>query len=155
TSASPPTPGPCALWLGPEALLHGDSHGDGDHSGTDFGLWTIFAHQADSAVERQGLTRYRLRSEIAPGAAQLAEPLTITSHGAIASATRPAPLSDDAVATRNFPLIDRGTAVGLGLSPREAALRRTDPNGGVRNLVIERGSWSPGPSPTTRTIEVR
>src|SRR4029077_20985621 len=111
-AATPPHAGPCALWLGPEALLHGD----------DRGLWTIFALQADSAVERQGLTRYRWRSEIAPGAASLVEPLTILSQGALDFATRSPPVSDDAVATRNFPLIELGIATGLGLSPREAAL---------------------------------
>jgi hypothetical protein len=151
TTASPPTRGPCALWLGPEALLHGDA----SRTGHDFGLWTIFALQADSAVERQGLTRYRWRSEISPGAASLSEPLTILSKGALDFATRSTPVSDDAVAIRNFPLIDRGIAVGLGLSPREAALRHTDPNGGVRNLVVSSGTWSPAPSPSIRTIEVR
>jgi hypothetical protein len=144
-AAGPPTPGPCALWLGPEALLHGDDHG----------VWTIFAHLADSAVERQGLTRYRWRSEIIPGAAQLAEPLSITSNGALDFATRSTPVTDEAVAIRRFPLIQRGIAVGLGLSAREAALRNTDPNGGVRNLIVDPGSWPGTPPPTARTIEVR
>jgi predicted Zn-dependent protease len=143
--AGPPPTGPCALWLGPEPLLHG-----GDH-----GLWTVFAHQADSAVERHGLSRYRRRAEIAPGAAQLTEPLSIASNGALDFATRSAPVTDDAVAIRRFSIIDRGVAVGLGLSPREAALRNTDPNGGVRNLVVSLGTWSATPSPTARTIEVR
>jgi hypothetical protein len=147
TSSTSPPPGPCALWLGPEALL---PKGDDDR-----GLWAVFAHQADSAVERQGLTRYRYRAEIAPGASQLPEPLTITSNGALDFATRSVPVSDDAVAIRNFPLVERGLAVGLGLSPREAALRRTDPNGGVRNLVVAPGTWPTTPSTTTRTIEVR
>lgn len=162
-TAAPPSPGPCALWLAPDALLHGAASASGTNAnaitgtrtGNDFGLWTIFALQADSAVERQGLTRYRWRSEIAPGAASLPEPLTILSKGALDFATRSTPVTDDAVAIRNFPLIDRGIAVGLGLSPREAALRHTDPNGGVRNLVISPGTWSPAPSPSTRTIEVR
>jgi hypothetical protein len=64
-------------------------------------------------------------------------------------------LTDDAVAIRQFPVIERGIAVGLGLTPREAALRNTDPNGGVRNLLVALGTWSAAPSPTTRTIEVR
>lgn len=144
-AAGPPTPGPCALWLGSEALLHGD----------DYGVWTIFAHLADSTVERQGLTRYRWRSEIAPGAAQLAEPLSITSNGALDFATRSTPVTDEAVAIRRFPIIHRGIAVGLGLSPREAALRHTDPNGGVRNLVVAPGTWPGTLSTTSRTIEVR
>ncbi len=137
TAATAPVPGPCALWLGPDAILH-----DGD-----LGLWSVFAHQADAAIERQGLTRYRLRSEIAPGASHLAEPLTLVSDGALDFATRSLPITDDAVAIRRFPLIDRGLAVGLGLSPREAALRHTDPNGGIRNLVVNPGTWSP-PSAT-------
>src|SRR5205823_1764781 len=96
--AGPVVPGPCSLWLGPEALL---------------------------------------------------------PDGALDFAALSAPVTDDAVAIRSFPLIDRGLAVGLGLSPREAALRNTDPNGGVRNLLIATGTWTPAPSPTTRTIEVR
>ena len=177
-AAGPALPGPCALWLAPDALLPdpdrfraGDgrlavatlaSDGLGDDPGPTaagalhpHGLWTIFAQQADSAVERQGLTRYRLHTDIARGASQLPEPLSIASHGAVDFATLSAPVSDDAVAIRSFPLIDRGVAVGLGLSPREAALRGTDPNGGVRNLVVAPGTWTPAPSPTVRTIEVR
>lgn len=147
SSAAPPAPGRCALWLGPEALLH---------DATDIaGLWIIFAQQADSAVERQGLTRYRLHAEIVPGASQLAEPLSIASDGALDFAPLSVPITDDAVAVRRFPVIDRGVAVGLGLSPREAALRHTDPNGGVRNLVVAPGTWSPGPAPTGRTVELR
>jgi predicted Zn-dependent protease len=137
-AARPPVPGPCALWLGSEALLHGAPHG----------LWTIFAHQADSAIERRGLTRYHRRAEIAPGAAQLAEPLSVLSDGALDFATHSAPVTDDAIAIRRFPLIQRGIAVGLGLSPQEAALRRAEPNGGVRNLVVAPGSWSPSPTAT-------
>jgi predicted Zn-dependent protease len=150
--AGPPSAGPCALWLPPAALLHDD----------DLGLWSMFAHHADAAVERQGLARYRLHSEIAPGAAQLAEPLSIVSDGALDFAGRSSPVADDAVAVRRFAIIERGLAVGLGLSPREAALRSAeptlrsaDPNGGVRNLVVAPGSWLPAPSPRTRTIEAR
>src|SRR5262249_27615658 len=119
------------------------------------GLWTVFAQQADSAVERRGLTRYRLHADLARGASQLPEPLSITSNGALDFAPPSAPVTDAAVAIRSFPLVDRGVAVGLGLSPREAALRTTDPNGGVRNLVVAPGTWSPAPSPTIRTIEIR
>jgi hypothetical protein len=177
-AAGPPSPGPCAVWLGPEALLPSALAGSiaaspsvsaspaaapslGIGLGADrndlshHGIWTIFAQQADSAVERQGLTRYRLRAEIARGASQVPDPLTILSNGALDFAILSAPVSDEAVAIRSFPLIERGTAVGLGLSPREAAFRHTDPNGGVRNLVVSLGSWSPSPTPVGRTVEIR
>jgi len=153
--ARPASPGPCSLWLGPEALLPADAAPLGAPGNLAHGLWTVFAHQADATVERQGLTRYRLRAELARGASQLPEPLSITSNGALDFALLSVPVTDDAVAVRSFPIIERGIAVGLGLSPREAALRTTDPNGGVRNLVVAPGTWSPAPSPTTRTIEVR
>jgi hypothetical protein len=174
-TAGPPSPGPCALWLGPDALLPGSdadaatatATAAGTPTARDHGLWTIFALQADSTVERQGLTRYRLGTEVARGAAQLAEPLSITSNGALDFAALSVPVTDDAVAIRSFPLIDRGIAIGLGLSPREAALRHTDPNGGVRNLIVAPGTWSPGPAPASggdpgggtapggRTLELR
>jgi hypothetical protein len=53
-----------------------------------------------------------------------------------------APIGDEGGAVRRFSIIERGIATGLGLSPREAALRKRDPNGGVRNLDVELGSWA-------------
>ncbi len=150
--ATPPIPGRCALALTAEAFLHGD---------TPAGVWSVFAAQADSVLERQGLTRYRVGAPVATGANALDEPLTITSDGARDYALRSAPLGDDGDAVRRFPLVERGIAKGLGLSTREAALRQRDPNGGVRNLVVAPGTWDAllpavgarGPLP--RTIEVR
>ena len=47
-------------------------------------------------------------------------------------------------------------AAGLGLTPREAALRQRDPNGGVRNLIVAPGSWDERVAPDQlRVIEVR
>ena len=144
-SASPPAPGPVALWLRPDALLPDD----------DLGLWAVLAQQADPATLRHSLSRFRPGSELAAGAAQLAEPLSVVSDGALDHAIRSSPLSDDAVAVRRFPLVDRGMAIGVGLSSRDAALANTDPNGGVRNLVVSPGTWPAAPSPTVRTLEVR
>ena len=129
--AGAPTAGPCSVLLGTDAMLH-----------AGLGVWQAFALQADAAVEREGLTRYRERTMICEGAAHIAEPLSIASDGALDFATRSAPLGDDGDAVRRFALIERGIAVGLGLSPKEAALRGRDPNGGVRNLVVAPGSWS-------------
>ncbi len=139
-----PVLGPCAVILGAEALLHGGG----------LGVWSVFADHASAETERQGLTRYRQSTAIAPGADQIAEPLTITSDGALDFAARSAPVGDEGDAVRRFALIERGIATGLGISAREAARRKVDPNGGVRNLVIARGTWNDAP-PTGRTIEVR
>jgi predicted Zn-dependent protease len=143
-SAGAPVGGPCALVLTGDALLHGG-----------LGVWQAFVSQADAVVARQGLTRYHERTPIVPGADQLPEPLDVTSDGALPFGVRSAPLGDDGDAVRQFPLVARGIAVGLGLSPREAALRQREPNGGVRNLVVGRGSWDEKPPVATRVIEVR
>src|SRR5205814_212917 len=140
--ARAPKPGPCALVLGPDALLHGG-----------LGVWDAFAAQADAVVERQGLTRYREGSPIAPSADRVADPLTIDSDGALDFGTRSAPIGDEGDAVRRFALVDRGIAAGLGLAPREAALRHRDPNGGVRNLVVATGAWA-GEPPAGRVVEI-
>ena len=131
--------------IGPDALLH-----DG------LGVWAAFETQADAVIERQGLTRYRERGPIAPGAGTVAEPLTIASAGALDYGVRSTPLGEQGDATRKFVLVDRGIAAGLSLTPREGALRGRDPNGGVRNLDVAGGSWSGNiDAATVRVVEVR
>ncbi len=151
-AAGAPAPGRCARVLTPDAMRHGEGHG----------VWAPFADQADAALERRGLTRYRLGAPIAPGADRADEPLGIASDGALDHGARSAPVGDDGDAVRRFPLIERGVCVGLGLSPREAARRGRDPNGGVRNLVVAPGTWDgaiaaggAGPAGAGRVIEVR
>jgi predicted Zn-dependent protease len=124
--------GPCAVVLGADALLHGGG----------FGVWSVFATQADAVLERQGLTRYRVGAEVARGADAIDEPLAIASDGALDFRTGSAPMGDAGDAVRRFAIIDGGIAAGLALTPREAAFRTEDPNGGVRNLVVAPGSWS-------------
>ncbi|HET9989765.1 MAG TPA: metallopeptidase TldD-related protein, partial [Kofleriaceae bacterium] len=90
------------------------------------------------------------------GADTVAEPLSITSDGALSFGVRSSPLGDEGDAVRKFPLITRGIAAGLALTPREAALRQRDPNGGVRNLIVEAGTWDEKSTPDkARVIEVR
>lgn len=145
-AAGPPAPGRCALVLTAEAMLHGEGHG----------VWAPFAAQADAALERRGLTRYRLGAPIAPGADRVDEPLGIASDGALDHATRSAPVGDEGDAIRRFPLIERGVCAGVGLSAREAARRGRDPNGGVRNLVVAPGTWDGvAPAGPARVVEVR
>jgi predicted Zn-dependent protease len=146
-SAGPPPPGPCTLVLRADAMLHGNG---------GLGVWSTLVAQANAIVERQGLTRYRERTPIVPGATSVAHPLVVTSDGALDYGLYSAPISDDGAAVRRFQLVDRGLAAGLGLSPREAALRGRDPNGGVRNLVVAPGAWAGDIVATEhRVIEVR
>jgi predicted Zn-dependent protease len=144
-SAVPYVAGPCAVILTADALLHGE-----------LGVWDAFVTQADPVIARQGLTRYHPPAAIAAGAENVAEPLSIASDGALAFGVRSSPLGDEGDAVRRFPLVTRGVAAGLGLTPREAALRQTEPNGGVRNLIVAAGSWDERVSPDqVRVIEVR
>ncbi|CAN5585075.1 hypothetical protein BH11MYX1_BH11MYX1_39820 [soil metagenome] len=153
-SAGAPVVGPCVLILSGDALLH---RGQGPRgSGGGLGVWEAFISQADAVVSRQGLTRYHERAVIAAGADQVAEPLSIRSNGAMPFGVRSAPVGDDGDAVRTFSLVDHGIAAGLGLDPREAALLRRDPNGGVRNLSVSLGTWDEKTVPAdVRVIDVR
>jgi len=148
-AAGAPEPGRCALVLTAEAMLHGGGHG----------VWAPFAAHADAALERRGLTRYRVGAPVAPGADRADEPLGIASDGALDFATGSAPVGEDGDAIRRFPLIERGVCVGVGLSAREAARRGRDPNGGVRNLVVAPGTWDGDAAAAAarrgRAVEVR
>ncbi|MGE0400597.1 MAG: metallopeptidase TldD-related protein [Kofleriaceae bacterium] len=143
-TATAPRPGRCALVLRADALLH-----DGG-----LGVWSVFATHATAELERQGLVRYRLGAPIVPGADQVDEPLTVTSDGALDFATRSAPLGDEGDAVRRFALVERGVASGLGMSMREASRRHTEPNGGVRNLVVASGTWTEV-LPPGRSLDVK
>ncbi|HEY4176393.1 MAG TPA: metallopeptidase TldD-related protein [Kofleriaceae bacterium] len=141
--AQPTTSGKRALVLRPEALLHGGG----------LGLWDVFAAHATAELERQGLVRYRLKAPIAAGANSIDEPITITSDGSLDYGTRSAPLSEEGAAVRRFAIVENGIASGLGMSMREAARRKLEPNGGVRNLVVSSGTWVAA-APAIPSVEV-
>lgn len=144
-SARTVAPGPATIVLRTDALLH-----DG------VGWWGVFVDQADAVVERMGLTRYRERAPVVPGADHGSDRLTITSNGALDFGVASAPVGDEGEPVRRFPLVQRGIAAGLGLTPREGSLRGRDPNGGVRNLVVDPGAWNGGvDAGATRVIEVK
>jgi hypothetical protein len=144
-TAGGPKGGPCAVVLAADALLH-----------EGLGVWTALVTHADAVIERQGLTRYRERTPIAPGADTIRDPLTVISDGALDHGVRSAPVGDDGDGIRRFKLVERGIAAGLGLSPREAALRKREPNGGVRNLDVALGLWDGViDASDRRVIEVR
>jgi predicted Zn-dependent protease len=138
------TAGPCSAILTADALVP-----------DDLGVWAAFAAQADARLASEGLSRFRENLPIVAGADQMPDPLTITSDGALAFGVRSAPLGDDGDAVRRFAIVDRGLAGTLGLSPREASLRKLDPNGGVRNLVVRPGTWNGQADPSGRLVEIR
>jgi predicted Zn-dependent protease len=142
--ARPATAGPCNVILAADALVP-----------DELGVWAAFAAQADARLSREGLSRFRESQPIVPGADQMTDPLTITSDGALAFGVRSAPLGDDGDAVRTFAIVDRGLAGTPGLSPREASLRKRDPNGGVRNLVVKSGTWNGQVDPSGRLVEIR
>lgn len=111
------------------ALLHGGR-----------GFFEAVIAQADPALERQGLVRYRPGQPIAPGAVSAADPLTITSDGTLPFGLRSAPLDEQGTAVRRFELVGRGIARDLSLDGREASLRNASPNGGVRGIVVPKGA---------------
>jgi predicted Zn-dependent protease len=104
------------------------------------GLFEAIVAQADPALERQGLVRYRAGQPIAAGALAAASPLTVTSDGTLPFGLRSAPLDENGAAVRRFELVGRGIARDLALDGREASLRGASPNGGVRGIVVPAGT---------------
>ena len=70
--------------------------------------------------------------------------LTLVSDGTLDLAPLSAPFAELGEPVRRFDIVRAGIAAGLALDHREAALARTTPNGGVRNLVL-----AAGPTPAT------
>ncbi|HTJ46822.1 MAG TPA: metallopeptidase TldD-related protein [Kofleriaceae bacterium] len=104
------------------------------------GVWAAFAAQADAALVRQGLSRYRPGHPIVEDATQVAEPITIVSDGALPFGLASVPVGDEAEPVRRFTLVERGVAREVAYTQREAALAGARPNGGVRNLVVDGGA---------------
>lgn len=112
------------------------------HAHDGYGIWGALVAQADGALVRQGLSRYKLGDEIAPRAALADEPLDVHSDGTVPFGIRSAPAGDRGEPVRRFAVVERGVARGLALDQREAALAHREPNGGIRNLVIGTGATS-------------
>lgn len=104
-----------------------------------FGWLAPLVAQASGLLARQALSRYQPGQSIYGDAEVSGDPLTLSSDGARPFGWRSAPFAERGEAVRRFDLVDRGVAAGLALDDREAALRETHPNGGVRNLELARG----------------
>lgn len=128
--ARPLAPGNYEVVLANEALLHGG-----------LGVWSVFARHGEARIEHEGVSRFRAGAPIASGAAEAAQPLAVTSDGALPYGLRSAPVGEHGDPVRRFAIVDAGRWAGLGMLAREAALREREPNGGVRNLIINPGRW--------------
>ncbi len=126
--ARPIEPGSYQVLARASAFLHGGR-----------GLLAALVGQADPALERQGLVRYRPGQAIAPGSTAVPDPLTMSSDGAMPFGLHSAPLGEHGEPVRRFELVTRGVARGLALDVREAYARGAQPNGGVRGLVVAAG----------------
>jgi len=115
-------------------VLHASAHA---HDG--YGLWRALVAQADAALVRQGLSRYRPGGPIAPRANLVDEPLDVESDGTAPFGILSAPVGDRGEPVRRFAVVARGVAHELAYDQREAALARREPNGGIRNLVVGPG----------------
>jgi PmbA protein len=104
------------------------------------GLLDVFAAQADAALVRQGLSRWRPGQAVVEDATADPEPLTIVSDGTLPYGLRSAPVGDQGEPVRRFTLVERGIARDLAFDQREAALAGARPNGGVRNLAVAPGA---------------
>ena len=107
-----------------------------------FGWLAPLAAQASGTLARRALSRYQPGQSIYGDAEVSGDRLSLASDGSIDFGWRSAPFSDHGEAVRRFSLIDGGVAAGLGLDAREASLRDSLPNGGVRNLELQPGSRS-------------
>jgi hypothetical protein len=128
TTAAAPPPGSYAV------VLHAAAHAHGG-----YGVWDAIVGQADAALVRQGLSRYRPGRPIAARATTVDEPLDVISDGTLAFGVRSTPAGEAGEPVRRWKLVEAGVARGPALDLREAALARREPNGGVRNLVIPTG----------------
>ena len=111
------------------------------------GLFEVFAAQADAALVRRGLSRWRPGQAVVEDAAADPEPLTIVSDGTLPYGLRSAPVGEQGEPVRRFTLVERGIARDLAFDQREAALAGARPNGGVRTLAV-----APGATPAAELV---
>jgi predicted Zn-dependent protease len=105
-----------------------------------FGWFAPFVAQASGSSARQGLSRYQPGQPVFGAAPTGGDPISLSSDGTLGFGLRSAPFGPHGEPIRKFDLVRKGVAAGLALDLREAGLRKTTANGGVRNLVVASGS---------------
>ncbi len=104
-----------------------------------FGWFTSLVAQADAQNQRRGLARYGPGKSVYGTRKVRGDKLTLSSDGTLPFGWYSSPFSDQGEAVRRFTMIKNGVADQLALTLREAALRKTISNGGVRNIVVAAG----------------
>ncbi len=137
--AAAPLPGPYDMLVSGAALI-GDGRDDRREArSASYGWFGPLVAQANPTEARQGLTRYQPGHSIYASHEVTGDRLTLASDGTLDFGLNSQPFGELGEPVRRFGLIENGTAVGLALDLREAALRGANPNGGIRNLVIASG----------------
>ncbi len=122
-----------------DVALSGDAIEATARDADSAGLFAPIVAHADGTRARRGLARYLPGQPVFP-AAPTGDSLSVRSDGTLPFALHSAPFGRLGEPVRRFDLILDGVAAGLSLGPREAALRDTAPNGGVRNIVLAAGA---------------
>jgi len=158
-AAVAPRPGEYDLLLTGSAVVGGPGQGHPADGRADYGWFGPVVAQSSATLARQGLTRYQPGQSIYPSAKASGDPLTLASDGTLPFGLLSQPFGDLGEPVRRFAIVSGGTAAGLALDMREAALRGVTPNGGIRNLSIGAGPTRleelARPSSSRPLIEVR
>jgi predicted Zn-dependent protease len=107
----------------------------------DYGIWSPIAYQCNAGLAAEGMARYLVGQPILSDSAK-SDQLTLRSDGTRNYGLRSAPFDRDGQAVRRFSIVKEGRAAGQSVDYRQAAIRKIQPNGGVRNLVLESGKMA-------------
>lgn len=136
---------PAAAWLaGPGSAVPHFASIALDHACAGrLGWLGPLAAQAEGRLARLGLTRYQPGQPVCGSRPLTGDPVTLASDGTLPYGLLSRSFAELGAPTRRFVAVKAGTAAGLALDLREAALRGITANGGVRNLVLAPGTTAP------------
>lgn len=107
----------------------------------NLGLWAPLAAQCSAERYREGTARYGLGQSITKAPVR-GEALSMSSEGSAEFGLQSAPFGPEGQSVRRFAIVKAGKAAGFSIDHREASLRKSEANGGVRNVHIGPGSQS-------------
>lgn len=107
----------------------------------DLGLWAPLAEQCSAKRFREGTARYGLGQSITQSPPR-GDALSMSSEGSAEFGLQSAPFGPEGESVRRFAIVEAGVSAGLSIDHREASLRGSEANGGVRNVHIGPGTQS-------------